>query len=201
MGLTTDAEEPDDTAASTQGGDAPTVIHETTAAPEVTLAYSDEDKTDDFDQAARHSWRAAWSRAAFVVVGGVLVAGIIGGALWGWTKINNDHQAKPQIAPTSAAAPPPSSVAPPPPNPDQQFLSLLRQLGLIHDAPQNSVTAPWNGHMVCTQLGEGVPFRQIVNELQAAGFANPADATFEKSRQFAVAAVASYCPQYQSQVE
>ncbi len=99
--------------------------------------------------------------------------------------------------PASTAEPPSPSTEPPlPPAPDQQFLEVLRQIGITPEADAAALIG--DGHQVCQDLGHGELFDRVVAGIQAGGWVNPSQANIETSRKFAMAAIEVYCPQYKT---
>jgi hypothetical protein len=98
--------------------------------------------------------------------------------------------------PAASAEPPsPSTPAPLPLTPDEQFLTLVRQIGIKPEADAAALIG--DGHQICQELGHRTPFDRVVADIQAAAWVDPSEANIETSRKFAVAAIDVYCPQYQ----
>jgi hypothetical protein len=99
--------------------------------------------------------------------------------------------------PAATAEPPsPSTELPLPPTPDQQFLTSLGRIGIKPEADAAALIG--DGHDVCQALGHREPFNQVVADIQAGAWVNSSQANIETSREFAMAAIDVYCPQYQA---
>ena len=98
--------------------------------------------------------------------------------------------------PAATAEPPSASTEPPPPTPDQQFLTSLHQIGVNPEADAGALIG--DGHHVCQALGHREPFNEVVADIQAGAWVNSSQANIEQSREFAMAAIDVYCPQYQA---
>ena len=99
--------------------------------------------------------------------------------------------------PAATAEPPSPSTEPPlPPTPDQQFLTSLGRIGIKPEADAAALIG--DGHDVCQALGHREPFNQVVADIQAGAWVNSSQANIETSREFAMAAIDVYCPQYQA---
>ena len=83
-----------------------------------------------------------------------------------------------------------------PPTPDQQFLTSLGRIGIKPEADAAALIG--DGHDVCRALGHREPFNQVVADIQAGAWVNSSQANIETSREFAMAAIDVYCPQYQA---
>jgi Protein of unknown function (DUF732) len=173
--------------------DADCVPSETALAPpsqeiEAITAWSLEDDAPDVAL-----FRPPRSTSALLwCVASVLALGTAGAVAWFGVTLNGERG-----IPTAAAEPPsPSTEAPLPPTPDQQFLTSLHQIGIKPEADAAALIG--DGHQVCQDLGHREPFNQVVGDIEAGAWVNPSQANIETSREFAVAAIDVYCPQYQA---
>jgi hypothetical protein len=72
-------------------------------------------------------------------------------------------------------------------------------LGRIGIKPEADAAALiGDGHDVCQALGHREPFNQVVADIQHGAWVNSSQANIETSREFAMAAIDVYCPQYQA---
>lgn len=164
------------------------------AAPsEETEAISAWSLEDDAPDVA--PFRPSRSRSALLwCVAIALVVGTGGAVAWFGVSLYGERG-----MPAATAEPPsPSTEPPPPPTPDQQFLTLLHQIGIKPEADPAALIA--DGHDVCQDLSHDEPFDRVVGDIQAGAWVNPSQANIETSRKFAVAAIEVYCPHYRTGV-
>jgi hypothetical protein len=164
---------------------APTAPSEET---EAISAWSLEDDAPDIApfQPSRSRSTLLWCVAIALVLGTASTVAWFGVTLYGERGV-----------PAATAEPPSPTTAPPLPlTPDQQFLTLLRQIGIKPEADAAALIG--DGHQVCQELGHRAPFDRVVADIQTGAWVNPSQANIETSRKFAVAAIDVYCPQYQT---
>ena len=135
--------------------------------------------------------RPSRSRSALLwCVAIVLALGTAGAAAWFGVTLYGERG-----IPAATAEPPPPSTQPPlPPTPDQQFLTSLGRIGINPAADAAALIG--DGHDVCQALGHREPFNQVVADIQHGVSVNSSQANIETSREFAMAAIGVYCPQY-----
>jgi Protein of unknown function (DUF732) len=164
----------------------------TPAAPsEETEAISAGSLEDDALDVA--PFRPSRSRSALLwCVAIVLALGTAGAVAWFGVTLSGERG-----IPAATAEPPSPSTEPPlPPSPDQQFLTSLRQIGVKPEADAAALIG--DGHEVCQELGHRESFNQVVADIQAGAWVNSSQANIETSREFAIAAIDVYCPQYRA---
>jgi hypothetical protein len=138
-------------------------------------------------------FRASRPRSALLwCVAIVLALGTAGAVAWFGVTLYGERG----IPAATAESPSPSTEPPLPPTPDQQFVTLLRQIGIKPEADAAALIA--DGHQVCQELGHSEPFDRVVADIQAGAWVNPSQANIETSRKFATAAIEVYCPQYRT---
>jgi Protein of unknown function (DUF732) len=150
-------------------------------------AWSLEDDVTDFAPFRLSRSRSAllWGVGVGLLLGTVSAIACTGVTLYGERGL-----------PAAAAEPPPQSTAPPPPlTPDQEFLTLMHQIGIEPQADAAALIR--DGHQVCQELSHYQPFERVVADVQAGAWVNPGQANIQTSRKFALAAIEVYCPQYQ----
>ena len=138
-------------------------------------------------------FRPSRSRSALLwCVAIVLALGTAGAVAWFGVTLYGERG-----IPAATAGPPSPSTEPPlPPTPDQQFLTSLGRIGIKPEADAAALIG--DGHDVCQALGHREPFNQVVADIQAGAWVNSSQANIETSREFAMAAIDVYCPQYQA---
>jgi Protein of unknown function (DUF732) len=155
---------------------------------EAITAWSREDDAPDVAP-----FRPSRSRSALlwsVAIG--LALGTAGSVAWFGVTLYGERG----IPAASAEPPSPSTEPPPPPTPDQQFLTSLHQIGVSPEADAAALIG--DGHHVCQALGHREPFNEVVADIQSGAWVNSSQANIETSREFAMAAIDVYCPQYQA---
>ena len=155
---------------------------------EAITAWSLEDDAPDVAP-----FRPSQSRSALLwCVAIVLALGTAGVMAWFGVTLYGERG-----IPAATAEPPSPSTEPPlPPTPDQQFLTSLGRIGIKPEADAAALIG--DGHDVCQALGHREPFNQVVADIQAGAWVNSSQANIETSREFAIAAIDVYCPQYQA---
>lgn len=157
------------------------------------------------DEPLRVSWWTVGRRAALVLVGCLITAGVVLG-WWQWSVREQPVMSGP-AAPARVDAPVPAQhppAAPPvldtttaqkmadPPiqlDPDSVYLKLLADAGVMAPTPEKAIA---NGRLICRQLGEGWSIPGVLGEVSRV---NPSLGS-ERAAGTVWAAVDAYCPQY-----
>lgn len=182
-----------------------------TAMADTVLAWSAD---DDVDEPLRASWRNVCGRAAAVLVGCLMAAGLV---ILAWRELpeQTPENAPPvaavtatqarAVAPTSEPPPPlpattgsvAQKITPPPlpaPDPDTEFLAAMDR-AQVHMTTE--AEAIGQGHHVCRSLDKGASIQGITAQILSVspGISEP------QVRSVVYAAVDAYCPKYDNRGE
>ncbi|WP_368834367.1 DUF732 domain-containing protein [Mycobacterium intracellulare] len=181
-----------------------------TVASDTVLAWSDD---DDADEPVRASWRVVCGRAAAVLAGSLMAAGLV---VLSWRELpeQTPENAPPvavtatqarAVAPATEPAPPlpattgsvAQKITPPPlpaPDPDTEFLAAMDR-AQVHMATEPEAIN--QGHQVCRSLDKGASIQGITAQILSVspGISEP------QVRSVVYAAVDAYCPQFENRGE